>query len=241
MIGRIVNDVFRNAVEICRPRIKINDERSTEDTRIVRYLNLAVREDASNTGFNGLIMENQSDGFKLGDWIDKVKSDCDEVRLCKITSDLYVNKREYSPEVVVNLTEKKFVARGINGTENSNADLCFPSENLSIDSIPIIVDFLDSLAICTGFELSEELHVVPQYYDRLFQLETMRGEHCTKTLLSSECKVFSGKAGFCCSSCAKLRKSVLRECKRANEGQKEPSAVLHTKNECLSRQELQLK
>ena len=113
------------------------------------------------------------------------------------------------------------MARGINGTENSNADLCFPSENLSIDSIPIIVDFLDSLGICTGFELSGELHVVPRYHDRLFQLETMRGEHCTKTLLSSECKVFSGKAGFCCSSCAKLRKSVLRECKRANEGQKE--------------------
>ena len=54
MIGRIVNDVFRNAVKICRPRIKINNERSIEDTRIVRYLNLAVREDASNTG---LIME----------------------------------------------------------------------------------------------------------------------------------------------------------------------------------------
>ena len=39
------------------------------------------------------------------------------------------------------------MARGINGTENSNVDLCFSSENVSIDSIPIIVDFLDSLGI----------------------------------------------------------------------------------------------
>ena len=184
-------------------------------------------------------MEIPSDGFKVGDWIVKGKSDRDEVRLCNITPDLYVNKREYSPEVVVNLTERTFVARGINGTENSN--LCFPFENVSIDSIPIVADFLDSLGICTGFELSEEPHVVPRYHDRLFQLETIRGEHCTRTMLSSECKVFSTKAGFCCSSCAKLRKSVLRECKRANEGQKGSSAVLHTKNECLSRQELQLK
>lgn len=67
------------------------------------------------------------------------------------------------PEVVVNLTERKFVARGLNGTENSNADLRFPSENVSIESIPIIVDFLDSLGICTRFELSEELQVVPRY------------------------------------------------------------------------------
>lgn len=126
------------------------------------------------------------------------------------------------------------MARGLNGTENSNADLRFPSENVSIESIPIIVDFLDSLGICTRFELSEELQVLPRYHDRLFQLETIRGKHCTKTMLSSECKVFSGKAGFCCSSCAKLRKRVLRECKRANEGQKGPSAVLHTKNECSS-------
>ena len=241
MIGRIVNDVFGNAVEICRPRIKISNDRSIEDMRIVSYLNLAVREDASHTGSNGLNMENLSDGLKLGDWTVKGKSDRDEVRLWKISSDLYVNKREYSPEVVVNLTERTFVARGINGTENNNVDLCFPSENVSIDSIPIIVDFLDSLGICTGFELSEEPDVVPRYHDRLFQLETICGEHCTKTMLSSECKVFSGKAGFCCSSCAKLRKSVLRECKRANEGQKGPSAVLHTKNKCLSRQELQLK
>ena len=200
MIGRIVNDVFGNAVEICRPRVKINNDRSIEDTRIVSYLNLAVRDDASNTGFNGLNLENLSDGFKLGDWFVQGKSDRDEVRLCKITSDLYVNKREYSPEVVVKLTERKFVARGINGTENNNVDLCFPSESVSIDSIPVIVDILDSLGICTGFELSEELHVVPRYHDRLFQLETKRGEHCTKTMLSSDCKVFSGKAGFCCTS-----------------------------------------
>lgn len=82
MIGRIVNDVFADAVEICRPRTKINNERSIEDMRIVSYLNLAVREDASYTGFNGLIMEYLSDGFKLGDWIVKGKSDRDEVRLC---------------------------------------------------------------------------------------------------------------------------------------------------------------
>lgn len=225
MIDRIVNDIFGSAVEICRHTIKINNDRSTEDTKIVSYLNFVVRED----GFN---LENLSDGVKLEDWIVKGKSDRDEVRLCKINSDIYVNKRKYSPEVVVNLTERKFVARGLNGTENSSADLRFPSENVSIESIPIIVDFLDSLGICTGFELSEELQVVPRYHDRLFQLETIRGKHCTKTMLSSECKVFSGKGGFCCSSCAKLRKRVLRECKRANEGQKGPSAVLHTKNEC---------
>lgn len=62
MIGRIVNDVFESAVEICRHRIKINNDRSTEDTRIVSYLNFVVRED----GFN---LKNLSDGVKLGDWI----------------------------------------------------------------------------------------------------------------------------------------------------------------------------
>ena len=38
MIGRIENDVFGNAVEICRPRIKINNDRSIEDMRIAGYL-----------------------------------------------------------------------------------------------------------------------------------------------------------------------------------------------------------
>lgn len=71
MIGRIVNDVFGSAVEICRHRIKINNDRSTEDTKIVSHLNFVVRED----GFN---LENLSDGVKLGDWIVKGKSDRDE-------------------------------------------------------------------------------------------------------------------------------------------------------------------
>lgn len=62
MIGRIVNDVFESVVEICRYRIKINNDRLIEDMRIVSYLNFVVRED----GFN---LKNLSDGVKLGDWI----------------------------------------------------------------------------------------------------------------------------------------------------------------------------
>ena len=211
-----------------------------EEMRSKNQLNLAVRNDASDFGCN---IENVNDGLMLGGWIIKGKLDCAEVRLSKISSDLFVNKREYSPEVVLNLIDRKFVARGINGTENSNVDLCFPSEKIGLDGIPTIVDFLDSLGICTGFELidHEELHVVPRYQDRLFQLTTSCGGNVINTILSSECKVFPGKHGFCCSSCATLRKSVLREYQRANERQKALSAVLHTKHECLSRQELELK
>lgn len=77
--------------------------------------------------------------------------------MCKINLDIYVNKREYLLEVVVNLIERKFVVRGLNGIENSNVDFCFLFENVSIELILIIVDFFDSLGICMCFELFEEL------------------------------------------------------------------------------------
>ena len=88
MIGRILNDVFGNVGGICWPSKNINIKRSIEDITIVSYLNLSVRKDASYIGFNGLNMENLNDGFMLGDRIVKGKPDHDEVRQCKITSDL---------------------------------------------------------------------------------------------------------------------------------------------------------
>ena len=71
--------------------------------------------------------------------------------------------------------------------------------------------------------------------------KTTRGGNFIKTILSSECKVFTGKHRICCSSCATFRKSVLQEYKRANKRQKASSEVLHTKHNCLSCQELKLK
>lgn len=221
-IGRLVKDAFGEGV--VRERKRCDNGESVKDIRNTRYKNIAIRERVSRwTGWE-----------KDGDcsWIVKGENG-NEIRMRKLNSDIYINDVEYSPEVVVNVASSSFTARGLRGTLTTNVDHRFPSEMINRGNIPVMVDYLESLGICTGFELSTD---VPDH-QVLDSVRTKSSGSTCKKMRSAGCMVFSAKPGYCCISCARQRKSVLRKCK----GEKNPIAVLHTKNKCLSREELVFK
>ena len=78
-------------------------------------------------------------------------------------------------------------------------DLGFDSKAVSWGNVPIVVEYLDSVGICTGFELTEELFVdkVPKEHGFAYHFDSGHcRDKCVKKLMSSSCRVFKQTEDF---------------------------------------------
>lgn len=226
-VGRIVRDVFGESVEI----VKIREN----GDRFVRvYKNIANRPKKSYAEMSSSVAK----GTLIGDqWIVKDRGQC-TLRIAKLSSCKYVNNVEYSPEVAFDFQAKIFLATGVNGSKCTSADLGFCSSAISWDNLEVAIDFLDSLGICTGFELMEECYVGQDGYR--FQSENPLGRTVAK-VVSSNCRVFSAKEGFCCGYCSNLRKNICKRYSRACEHESITRDFNGVRNDHLTREELESK